>query len=520
MFTQVFVSLSSTTVARRITSTHCCRWGPFSPYVVPCSCAADTRGNSPLPLLSRVYKRGNSTNDTSLHVPGHKKGNGILPAFKTVIGDALKYDLTELSDMDLLSNPIGPIAEAQVLAAHTWGAAATYWLVNGTSGGLHAALMATVNPGDTVLFARNIHSSTFHAAILVGCKPVYVQPCFSQDIAHQVTAVAVKRAFEDARPTPKALVLVSPTYFGVISDINAIAAICHEYNATLIVDEAHGAHLGLSPDFPPSALSCGADIVVQSTHKTLGAMTQGAMLHIKDQNSVYVDRTRIQRALAVLQTSSPSFLIMASLDAARAAVEDSLSFEECIRAANMSRTELQRLFSSTPLYTVLDAQDPLRLTVMPHYTTGYSVARELENEYGIISELCGPTFVVFAFGIGSTAQDGHALITAFKKLTVNYKNAECLNEVTDSNSFQIPEAVLTPREAFFAADIGTVEFSHAVGEISAELVCPYPPGIPLLFPGERISERALLQLQAVVQNGGWISGTSDPKLETIKIIRT
>lgn len=314
---------------------------------------------------------------------------------------------------------------------------------------------------------------------------------------------------------------------------------CHAHGVPLLVDEAHGAHLGLHPHLPPSALHSGADVAVQSTHKQLSAATQAAMLHVRGER---VSRQRISRALQVLQSSSPSYLLLASLDAARAQAAQPSAHDEAVQAALHARQQLQRL----PGVQLLSLDgiagesgcgavtlDPLRLTISLQQLglTGYQAADVLERQHGIVPELATPTCVVLAFSVGSTFAHALALVAALQQLCQQHAGGKYSDSSSSSSSSTCghaafaackalaatPEVRLAPRDAFFAA-AEAVPATQAVGRSSAELLCPYPPGVPAIYPGEVISAQVVEQLNAVLQEGGSVTGCSDRTLQTLRVI--
>lgn len=535
------------------------------------------------PLADAVALRGSRTFEAPFHVPGHKRGACPAPPLDSLLGPALRYDLTELDGLDYLSSPDGPILEAQRLAAEAWGAGATWFLVNGSTVGIHAAVMATCIGGqnDALILARNAHLSAFNAAALAGCTPVYAAPVTTCGLAHHVTPNELERAFADAHARglcPRAAVVVSPTYYGVISDIAALAAVCHKHNAALVVDEAHGAHLHFLPlienshSLTLSAVQAGADLVVQSTHKVLGALTPGAMLHLSRESlNKRIDPKRVSRVLQMLQTSSPSYLVMASLDAARAQAQDASAVTKAHSAAVRIQEWFEQLQTSVvedsaplrllrPQDCVLGhamaqggaegnsppshqhedekiASDPWRFTVLLDETEircrGWEIAAMLEKECGLVAETATHNAVVFAAGIGTTMEHADRFIQGFEWLLerINYilhirkrmgqEIGTNMHLLGCSGRFQaqlFPTAVLTPRDALAASTV-VVPSSEVVGRVSAELICPYPPGIPLVYPGELLEEGILLQLQAVIAAGGKVVGAADATLGTFRVVR-
>ena len=290
-------------------------------------------------LLARA-KRG----VTSFHTPGHKNGQGIDTRLRGYTGrNVYKLDVTVFPEVDSLHDPVGPIKKAQTLMAQAYGVKYSQFLVNGSSSGNMAMLMAACHPGDSVILSRNAHKSTLSGIIMSGVWPIWIQPKVDQhlDVIFDSDAAQVERALHQF-PEAKAVFVTSPTYHGVTTDLKKIAEICHARGKMLLVDEAHGAHLKFHKDLPVSAVEAGADMCVQSTHKILSALSQGSVLHV---NSDWVDITRVRKILSILQTTSPNYLIMASLDAARRQVffQGEKIFTRLIRLANEARERMNKL---------------------------------------------------------------------------------------------------------------------------------------------------------------------------------
>lgn len=252
----------------------------------------------------------------AFHTPGHKQGAGAHALLRELVTETgLREEVSLMEELDDLHDPTGCIEEAQNLAAALYGADAAFFAVNGTTGAIHAMLVAALSPGDAVLVPRNVHRSVFGGLVLADAHPVYIEPIVDEalGIAHGLSTEAVREACR-LHPEAKALLLVSPTYYGVASDVRAIAEIVHEAGMVLLVDEAHGAHLAFSEDLPESAITAGADLVAQSTHKLLGAMTQASLLLLREGR---IGKERVQRAMSLLTSTSPNYLLLASLDIAR-----------------------------------------------------------------------------------------------------------------------------------------------------------------------------------------------------------
>jgi arginine decarboxylase len=475
---------------------------------------------SPTPILTALQMWADR-GDAAFHTPGHKKGQGSSLAFRTLIGkQALRADLPELPELDNLFAPQGVIQQAQELAADAFGADRTWFLANGSTAGVVAAVLATCNPGETLMLPRNVHQSVISGLILAGANPVFVLPEYDADldIAHGVTADSISRTLAQY-PQTTAVLIVSPTYYGVCSDVQAIASVTNHYNIPLIVDEAHGAHFTFHPELPRSALAAGADMAIQSTHKTLSALTQAAMLHIR---SGRVNADRISRSLALVQSTSPNYLLLASLDAARqqmATVGKQL-ITQTLMLVDQAVEQLVQLpkisILQFPPNTGLIAIDRTRLTVNVSGLgmTGFTADEILTKEFGVICELPSLRHLTFVFSIGTTAKDGNRLIQAITKLSQQSHPPEAIPIGAHPTP---PETVISPRDAFFAA-AKTVPIDQAINQISAELICPYPPGIPVLLPGERITAGAIAYLQMVVRSGGFMSGCADRELQTIQVI--
>lgn len=467
-----------------------------------------------LPLLEILAACAESQN-AAFHTPGHKRGQGSFKAFQQLVGDrTLQADLPELPELDNLFAPQGAIAQAQTLAAQTFGAEQTWFLANGSTAGIMAAILATCHPGDKILLPRNVHQSVISGLILSGAMPIFLQPEYdaSLDIAHSVTPETVAIALQ-AHPDAKAILIVYPTYYGVCGEIQAIADLAHAAGIPLLVDEAHGAHFAFHPDLPISALSAGADLTVQSTHKTLSALTQASMLHVQGER---IDRDRIARSLQLVQSTSPNYLLLASLDAARAqmAIEGKELMARTLELSDHARSriaELPNLKVFQPKDWALD-KTRLTVTVTKLGIDGFTADEILHQNLGVTAELPSLQHLTFIISLGNTETDIDRLVQALQQLPSGSFSPTQISE------FDLPETVMSPREAFFAGS-ETVETHLAIDRVSAELICPYPPGIPVLLPGERITKGAIASLNTILAAGGFMSGCSDSSLNTLKVLR-
>ncbi len=469
------------------------------------------------------------------HVPGHKQGKGAHERIKSILGEKIfELDLCSgLEGIDDHSQPKAVLMEAEHLAAEAYGADQTFFLTNGSTQGNYAMLMAFAGHGEKIIIPRNAHRSIVSALILSGAIPVYVNPEVDDElhIAHNVTPESIERALI-ANPDAKAVLVVSPTYYGVTCNLRRIADIAHAHGKPLLVDEAWGPHFAFHPDLPESALSAGADACVTGMHKLLGSFTQSSMLHVRSER---VNIAHVNSVLRVIQSTSPSCLLLASLDVARMqmATEGELLLSKAIALAEMARSELNCVKN---LYSfgrdiigrpgVADV-DPTRLTVtvVGLGFSGYAVDRILRRNYGIQVELSDLFNVLFNITIGDSEEDVEKLVSALSDLALGDGSRWLDRSETRLGGGHIrrarlphqPEQSLSPREAFFSKH-ETVPLDKAIGRICAEIVASYPPGIPALSPGEIITRELVDYLKTELAAGIYIQGPEDPTLSTIKVV--
>ncbi len=460
------------------------------------------------------------------YAPGHKGGYGVDAELRVRLGAAaFELDLPELPEFDSLHDPQGPIRAAQALAAELYGAAQTWFLVNGSTGGIQAMIQAVCRPGDRLIVPRDAHRSVVAGLILADVLPVYLEPerLAAQGFALGVSPLAVARALRDW-PQARGVLLVRPSYYGTCLDLAAIADIVHAHGLPLLVDEAHGAHLGFHPDLPGSALAAGADLVVQSTHKTLGAFSQASMLHLG--RGARLEPERLSQALRLLQTTSPNSLLLASLDGARrqlalggeASLQRTLELAAQVRTWPLGGLSLLGPEHLPPGYTL----DRTRLCVLLAGVglNGFEADDWLRQQFGVTAEL--PTWgqLVFILSAGNTQQHLDRLragLTALGELKAANPQ-QGTGSPAEPAQVSAPVLRLSPRQAYFAPT-RTVPLEKAVGQVSAELVCPYPPGIAVVMPGEEVTAEVLACLQALQTNGSLISGAADPLLRTLRVVQ-
>ena len=453
-------------------------------------------------------------------MPGHKRGQGIDREFAKLIGDPVfRLDLPELPELE------APVAEAEALAADAYGSYRAWFLTNGSTCGIQAMLLATCRQGDKVLIGRNCHKAAIAGLVLTGATPIYLStdylPEFDLDLGVSPETLEL---FLRKHPDAKAVMLVSPNYFGVCGEIEKLIAIAHSYNVPLLIDAAHGAHLGFHPDLPISALQAGADLVVQSTHKVAGSLTQSSILHLQGDR---ICAEQVERALQILRSSSPNLLLLISLDVARRqmAINGKRLLTETLRLAEEARSQLSqiknlRTFNQIEVPTI----DPTRLTVMVDRMgiTGFQADNLLHSQLDVMAEMPTLRQLIFILSLGNTQTDIDRLVHAFQQLPSQIQQSKNpLNSQNLQAQFQplsIPNQMLTPREAYFAQS-DRVALTDAIGRISAESLCPYPPGIPILCIGEEITLEVVEMLKCILRSGGVINGASDDTLETIRIVK-
>lgn len=436
----------------------------------------------------------------SFHVPGHKNGTVFSEKAQKYFHSLLLLDLTELSGLDDLHHPQGPIAEAQVLLAEFYGSDRSYFLVGGSTVGNLAMLLSVCGQGDTVLIQRNCHQSVINALDLAGAQPVFVAPMIDEEsaLATAPSLDTVRKALE-SYPQAKALLLTHPNYYGMAANLGPLIEEAHSYEVPVLVDEAHGAHFVLEAPFPQSSLACGADAVVQSAHKTLPAMTMGAFLHT---NGPCLSRQRLEKNLQRLQSSSPSYPIMASLDLARNFLENLPKEELHIigRDIKKVRHRLQQFPQLSVLAgpsTAYAALDPLKITVQTRGSlSGFELQQRLQKQ-GVYPELADPYHVLLVMPL-ARFEETDALMAAIEKALDGVHAGEAppcphpLEMPPLSQPVRLDEELSTLR----------VPLEETAGLVCAQEVTPYPPGVPLLLEGETISASQITALYDWAKAGG------------------
>ncbi len=438
-----------------------------------------------------------------MHVPGHK--HGLLSKLPSPMKQAMGYDFTELSGLDDYHHPEEAIKEAEDLLARAYGSVKSFFLVNGTTVGNLAMIYAVCQYGEQLIVQRNAHKSIFHAIELVGAEPIFVNPVWDKrtKTATTVSVEGIRKAIEDF-PNAKAVVITYPNYYGVVSpELQEIIELCHQNNMLVLVDEAHGAHFRASSGFPKSALELGADIVVQSAHKTLPAFTMGSFLHI---NSTLDLVERVNKYLRMLQSSSPSYLLLASLDDARNYVErySDIDFKQFMDKRKLFIEALETIKQ----LEVIQVDDPLKLLIRVGKYSGFQVQRVLEA-HQVYVELADTSQVLLILPLLTFDQD-----YSFAEVRKRIKNAvdDLMKEEPKNpkdihptagkeiSTLHMNVSLLNERQGEW------IPYTRALGRVAKGMIVPYPPGIPLILPGEKITVSVLTELEEWIEKGASFQG--------------
>ncbi len=476
-------------------------------------------------ILLNELKKLSKRNMVSFHVPGHKDGK-LLERYSVAMGNNIgKLDITEIHGSDNLHAPEGIIKEAQERARKFYGGDYTFFLVNGTTCGVISMIMAVTNPGDKIIVPRDCHKSVINGIILGGLAPVYVKPEIDSalSLSMGITPQSIESTIKEY-PDIKAVIITYPNYYGVCSDIQKIAEIVHRYDKVFLVDEAHGSHFKLSDKLPISALDAGADIVVQSTHKTLPALTQASMLHAKDGR---VDIDKLKFMLSLNQSSSPSYLLMASLDLAMAIVGEEGNFlmEKLLDNLNNFIDEVKKIQGLEILSKEIIGKhgvkdiDRTKITINMKKLgiEGTRLEEILRKKYNIQIEMADIHNILVVSSIANEKNDFNRLFKALRAIA-NDKGIVHRKTLIPEFSFMIPKIGFLPREALYR-EKESIPFIKSVGRASGEYIIPYPPGIPLICPGEIISEEVIEYVKLLKDLGIGIIGMSQRSLDTIKVIK-
>lgn len=458
-----------------------------------------------------MYSRGDYY---PMHMPGHKRNKALLSMV-----NPYEIDITEIPGFDNLNDPQGILLELSNRISSLYKAEKSYPLINGSTGGILAGICATTNRGDTVLLARNCHKSVYNGIALKELTPIYLYPEFSTE--GSINGGISPQKIEEmliSNNNVKAVIITSPTYEGVVSDIKAIAKLVHKHGAVLIVDEAHGAHFGFDSRFPESAVTLGADIVIQSLHKTLPSFTQTAVIHCNNQKLC----RRLEKYLAIYQTSSPSYVMMAGIDKCISLIEDKgkdlfddyndrlKEFYQSVKELNNLKIITNEIVGSNNIYKL----DPSKITVLTkgllfngQPLNGHQLAEILLDKFHIIVEMVARDYVLGITSVADTSEGLERFANGLIKLDEEFTKDSMSdhNEYMDTIKSVRPHMLMTPYRAM-ELETEMIDLQSCQGRISADIITLYPPGIPLIVPGERIDQEFIDYIESSIKDGLTVTG--------------
>ncbi|HOV79279.1 MAG TPA: aminotransferase class I/II-fold pyridoxal phosphate-dependent enzyme [Bacillota bacterium] len=462
-------------------------------------------------------------NAVPLQIPGHKHGYG-LEEYKDFVGEnVLRMDLNETRGIDIVWDPARAIAEAEELLADAFGAGSAFFLINGTTSGVQAMIMSTCKPGDRIILPRNSHKSIFNGLILSGANPVYVQPEVDSGlgIVAGVNPGKVREAIEE-NPDAKAVLAINPSYYGIASDMRLIAESARGGGMCVLADEAHGAHLHFHDCFPVSAMKAGADMSAVSLHKTGGSMTQSSALLAGKGG---VDPNYVRQVLNLTYTSSPSYVLLCSLDVARKqlATRGPQMLERVLGMVKRAREEINKIgglfapdkeyFERTGCFTF----DETKLLVNVHRLglTGYEVEALLAADYNILVELADMYNILAVTSLGEREEYLEAFVSALGDIAATAAGKREIKQI-DVIHFN-PEVIVPPRDAFYSPK-KPLALEQSAGEICGEMIMVYPPGIPLVSMGEIITGEIIDYVKLLKAEKCALQGTADPKVDFVMVL--
>lgn len=473
--------------------------------------------------LFDALKDYHARNVIPFDVPGHKHGEGLKELSEYFGERMLQLDVNSMKCLDNLSHPTSVIKEAEALLADAYNCDYGFFMVNGTSSSVQAMILSVCQPGDKIILPRNAHKSATNGMILSGASPVYVQPviCEKLGIAMGVEVEAVKETIL-ANPDAKAVFIINPTYYGAASDLKSIIELAHAHGMAVLVDEAHGAHFNFHPELPASASSLGADLVAASIHKTGGSLTQSSVLLM---NEGRVNKHYVRTIINLTQTTSANYLLMTSLDVARKnlALNGEKILSNVLAMARNARKQINEIKGLYAFAKELEGtqgvhsfdETKMTINVSGLGLTGFAVYDMLRDDYNIQMELGDANNVLAIMSLGDTEEHINALVSALKDISKRF-------EAKEKNSYvhipmDNPVNALSPREAFYR-EKESVKFEDAIGRISGESLMAYPPGIPIITPGELITKEIVEYVSYLRTQDTLLTDLEDDNIEYIKVI--
>jgi lysine decarboxylase len=465
------------------------------------------------PLFDAIEKYA-ASRPVPFHMPGHKMGKGLPEAFCSGMA---KYDVTEIPGTDNLHFPEDAILMAQDMAAEAFGADKTFFLVNGSTCGVLAAMRTVCRPGDRLIIGRDCHRSVYNGISMWGIDPVFINPAYNPEfgISSITEPSVVEKALTDY-PDAKGVLITSPNYYGICSDISKISKLVHDYGKILIVDEAHGAHLRFNRKLPLCSMDQGADISIQSAHKTLPALTPGAFIHTKSKS---VDIDKLQRNLRMLQTTSPSYLVMCSLDIARAIMQE--KGESLLDDLLDSIYNFRKQIAGINCISVLTgdslqkgSHDPTRIVIGMGCKRGFETEKLLREKFNIQVEMSDMNNIVCIATVSDNNEDLSKLACGIRQVAESFQAEESLRFKVPSRIPDTPERAIGMREA---EDLPQrkVPIRNANGCIASDYLTPYPPGIPVIIPGEVYTDEIIGYVLGIVDAGGKVNGIYGKQLVNV-----
>lgn len=456
-------------------------------------------------------------------VPGHKHGRGLREFTNYVGSTVMELDVNSMKCLDNICNPIGVIKEAEELAAYAYGADHGYFLVNGTTSGVQAMIMSACEPGDKIILPRNAHKSAIAGLILSGAIPIYIQPEVDDmlGIAMGVSVESVEKTI-GRHPDAKCIFLINPTYYGATSNIKDIVRMAHRNAMAVLVDEAHGAHMGFHEEFPASAMELGADMSAVSLHKTGGSLTQSSLLLLREG---IIDPFTVKKNLNLMQTTSGSYLLMASLDVARKqlATEGQQLLDKVLQLSRDARDRINKIdglyafgreLIGNPGVFNFD-ESKLGVHVRKLGLTGFEVYDLLRDEYDIQVELADYYNIMAIISVGDTEEALNSLVDALADIASKHRRTGELRVI--NNILRNPDIIISPRDAYYS-NKRVIKLEEAEGEISGESIMAYPPGIPVVSPGERITKDMIDHIKMLKEEATLVQGTEDPYVNYVRVL--
>ena len=481
----------------------------------------DIKSHSRAPIYEALmeYKKARVV---PFDVPGHKQGRGNAMLREFLGEQCLSVDVNSMKPLDNLCHPVSVIKEAEELAADAFGAKHAFFMINGTSSAVQAMVMSVCKRGEKIIMPRNVHRSAINALIISGATPVYINPGTNKKLGIPLgmSVEDIKKAIKE-NPDAKAVLVNNPTYYGICSNLKEITKIAHENGMYVLVDEAHGTHFYFGENMPISAMEAGADMAAISMHKTGGSLTQSSFLLLNcDLKAGYV-----RQIINLTQTTSASYLLMSSLDLARRdlVLHGKEIFPKVVQIAEYARSEINKIDGYYAFSKELidgDAVYDFDVTKLSVFTrdiglAGIEVYDILRDEYGIQIEFGDIGNILAIISVGDRNLAIERLISSLSEIKRLYSKDKA---GMFDHEYINPEVVLTPQEAFYSPKV-SVPMSESNNEICAEFVMCYPPGIPILAPGERITKEILDYISYAKEKGCSLTGTEDPKIENINIVK-